>query len=427
MPVAETLRRYLERYAEPGSTQLAASVDHQQFQQVLVIPCFAEADDFLDQMNVPGGTDTLTIVVVNSPDNASAANHLRTRDLLAALRVQAVPNRLIIDRVSEPIPHRLGVGLARKIGADIAVALIAGGVVRTRWIYLSDADASLPADYFQTPLPTAGTILFGYRHKAAADKNPEATADIKKIAATADKNKEPATEQSELQRRADLYELHLRYYTWQLRSSGSSYGFSSLGSIISVSVDAYVAVRGVPKRNAAEDFYLLNKLAKVGPVTQLTRPVIQLAGRASTRVPFGTGPAMTAMPAHSEEYLSYAPATFDSLANTLTALTHCAAGGELMLTDNEARISLDTLGWARFEQQLRHTSAPRQRRRQIREWFDGFRTMRFVRLAAASYPDQPLLNSLRNLLSAAPDTSAETLLNRLIDDEKSVTILPDGI
>jgi len=398
MPVNPMLRRYRERYAEPGSAHLATGTQGRQFKQVLVIVCFAEADDFLDAMNIPGGMDTLSVVVVNSPDNANAEDRRRTLACLAALLARPAPNRLIVDRVNDPIPHRQGVGLARKIGADIAVELIDRDIVHTPWIYFTDADARLPADYFQTPLPAAGTLLFGYRHEAGDD---------------------------ELQRRADLYELHLRYYTWQLRRSGSSYGFSSLGSLLSVSAQAYAAVRGVPKRNAAEDFYLLNKLAKVAPVTQLIRPVVRLAARMSTRVPFGTGPALNTMPTASEDYLSYAPEAFDSLSNTLTALTRYAECGELALTDSQAFASLETLGWRRFEAQLQRITALRQRRRQIREWFDGFRTMRFVRLAAAEYPDQPLLATLRKLLSAEPGAPAETLLGRLIEDERSVTIWPD--
>jgi hypothetical protein len=131
------------------------------------------------------------------------------------------------------------------------------------------------------------------------------------------------------------------------------------------------------------------------------------------------------MPTASEDYLSYAPEAFDSLSNTLTALTRYAECGELALTDSQAFASLETLGWRRFEAQLQRITALRQRRRQIREWFDGFRTMRFVRLAAAEYPDQPLLATLRKLLSAEPGTPAETLLSRLIEDERSVTIWPD--
>ena len=56
--------------------------------------------------------------------------------------------------------------------------------------------------------------------------------------------------------------------------------------------DAYAAVRGFPKREAAEDFHLLSKLAKVGRVVGLRGEPIALSGRESERVPFGTGRAM---------------------------------------------------------------------------------------------------------------------------------------
>ena len=395
MTKTSVVEHYLHRYAEP-EIALAATIK-QPFDQVLVVPCYNEAEQFLTRMDVPGEERTLTIVVVNAPDNASARTLKNNRQLLSILQQQAKPWQLIIDRVSVPLPHRQGVGLARKIGADLALALIAAGRINRPWIYFSDADARLPADYFNADLPEAGSLLFGFRHRS---------------------------DDEQVQRRATLYELHLRYYAWQLQCAGSPYAFLTLGSTIAVAATSYAVVRGVPRRNAAEDFYLLNKLAKVAPVSILTQPVIELTARLSDRVPFGTGPALRRIPDDSEQFLSYAPEVFTLLADTLVSLNRFASVGAALALPDAAQGALQELGWRAMQSRLAALTSAVNRRRQLREWFDGFRTMRFVRLLAVVHPEVPLLKNLRRLLSAEPECAASELLRRLIEAEKPVTISP---
>lgn len=398
-PGKSPLDQYLSRYAEPETGSLGDARPTGIFKRALVVACYAEAEDFLQQMNIPDESETLIIVVVNQPDDAASAESARTHRLLNSLRqtvaATAAQNLLVIDRVTQPIPRRQGVGLARKIGADIAASLIAERKVASPWIYFSDADVELPRGYFQPRPPVSGTMLYPYRHRAAS---------------------------AEMQRRVDLYELHLRYYCWQLRDAGSRYAFPTLGSIMAVHAETYAQVRGVPKRNAAEDFYLLNKLAKIAPIVQLPEPIVSISGRASTRVPFGTGPALARIPEDSDRYLSYAPEVFGSLRATLTALEHLALHGDWQLDDSLAQSWLDTLGWQTFAARLAEVVDPVQRTRRIHDWFDAFRTMRYVRLAAHAFPDRPLLDSVRGLLpDATPSQTPAEVLELLIEREKRIT------
>ena len=48
-----------------------------------------------------------------------------------------------------------------------------------------------------------------------------------------------------------------------MKYARSPYAFHTIGSTMAVSANHYAKVRGFPKREAGEDFYLLNKLAKV--------------------------------------------------------------------------------------------------------------------------------------------------------------------
>ena len=127
------VQRYLSRYAQPESAAVL-DTDTGGQDKVLVIPCYDEAPDFLDDLLPPNAHDLLVIVVVNAPDNASRGARDRTLNLLRTLRgVTTKPlsvvaysratnvQLLVIDRAADDrlVPHRQGVGLARKIGADV--------------------------------------------------------------------------------------------------------------------------------------------------------------------------------------------------------------------------------------------------------------------------------------------------------------------
>jgi hypothetical protein len=46
----------------------------------------------------------------------------------------------LVER-SQGLPHKEGVGLARKIGCDIALSLYERGTLKSRWLHTTDADA----------------------------------------------------------------------------------------------------------------------------------------------------------------------------------------------------------------------------------------------------------------------------------------------
>lgn len=378
---------YLDRYAEPEIGQMPDLV--RQYDYILVVPCFDEAPNCLTDVVQELTARVLVIAVVNTPGNATPVQAHRTRlhwrtltdgaagpCVLATLTPYAdvlAVNRMLPDR---SIPRRQGVGLARKIGADIALAYIRRGAIDAQWVYLTDADARLPADYFTPPPTPAGCLVYPFRHRA-----------------------EPR-----LAARIDRYELRLRYYVNRLRYAGSPYAYHTLGSTIAIRADVLEAVRGVPKRNAAEDFYLLNKSAKVAPIyTPATTP-IELSGRDSHRVPFGTGPALAAMEM-AQPYLSYAPESFDLLAN---ANTYIGSLGEAPLS-REARAILDELGLPKFLASMRRQyKRPETQLRALHQWFDAFRSLRFVHVARRFYADVPLAGTLDALLGRC-DHSAKLI------------------
>ncbi len=421
MKLGVATSKYLDRYAE-SEVRLAGEIPGE-FEEVVVIPSYGEGCETARALasipTRPKGR-ILVIVVLNarsgSPQWVHEANALtraaliaqREVEVLLAQGAQLLPHPsgqlLLIDRASDDrfLPERQGVGLARKIGADVAAALIARGVVRSPWIHCTDADARLPGDYFEKldfekidTAQQAGTValLHPFHHQA-----------------------DPATERG----RAVLqYEVSLRYYVLGLRYAGSPYAYHSIGSTISVHARAYAEVRGFPRRRAAEDFYLLNKLAKVGNIESLRGTAIELSGRESERVPFGTGRAIRDALAQDAERRSvdslelYDPAVFSAFRAWIRTLDAFAQDEkECEPRALLARFQDPTFDVAALEAcldevdafaALKHASAHRRTRRDVRKHLhDHFDAFRFLKLAHAlrdrAHPSLPL----RDALARAP-------------------------
>ena len=382
----DPLRAYLSKHAEPRAEEYADRV-RQTYERALVVPMYDEPHNALQQVLVyhphlvnPSTTaaDTLIVAVINAPDNAEPNHLARTRSLLHELQQRNLKNLLCVDCASpgRTLPSRQGVGLARKLGTDIAAALFARGQLNGPWIYHTDADAVLPADYFAAPLPDVAAVVRGHQHFA---------------------------EDPTLAQAARLYEMHMAYYHTSLAQLGSRYAFPTLGSTIIVQAPAYASVRGYPRRDAAEDFYLLNKLAKIGDVIFQPTPRVQLQARPSQRVPFGTGPTLIRIAKQLADnpsgntFLSYHRDSFKLLADALDFLGDCAENSNAN-TRQEVITLLNELGFAKVRSNidLKYTTAER-RAMAYRDWFDAKRTLRFIHEARRYYPDQPLLQTLAAL------------------------------
>ncbi|MEZ4219485.1 MAG: hypothetical protein R3B13_01060 [Polyangiaceae bacterium] len=320
------LERYLERYAEPEI--VAARMARGRWDHVLVVPALAESPSFVTGFlpalaSAPGRA--LMIVVVNARVDSAHADQLANRHCveelssLGALQ-QLTPSAalvnlpegdlLLVDRGEAPrlFPRDQGVGLARKIGADIALALQVGGQLDARMIGFSDADAQLPRDYFARLASLDGVAIaaFPFVHTPAA---------------------EHALEQA-----SQEYELWLRYYVLGLAWAESPFAMHTIGSTLAIDVATYAHVRGVPKRLAGEDFHLVNKALKIGAGRRLRGAPVELEARRSTRVPFGTGPALERLESAGPMPFAH-PEAFSTLLHMHQALFRCSTERSLRPLD----------------------------------------------------------------------------------------------
>ena len=378
----DPIGKYLARYAEP---QMREHVVHSRFKSALVVPAYDEpVSAITDLLQTIEENDALLIAVVNIPANAPPDKSANSATLLKRLSNLSSSNLLLIDQVTKPLPRRQGVGLARKIGCDIALNLHNLGAITSPWIYTSDADVLLPGNYFSHTLSSSGAHVFTHRHESA---------DVA------------------LQSAVDLYDQHMAYYVAGLTYAGSRYAYPTLGSTIAVHAETYAQVRGFPKRNAAEDFYLLNKVAKVSSVRFTPEVEILIQARLSERVPFGTGPALTRILSEQSPFLSYDLRAFQALKTTLAALDGFAETG-VMEIDRTLLEIINSLGWQDRAARFVRAYKPAQRRRAVHDWFDGLKTLRFMHLAADQFPHQPLLETIKSL----PESIVATINRHLPRD-----------
>ncbi|MBP5547404.1 MAG: hypothetical protein J6X58_00745 [Bacteroidales bacterium] len=125
---------------------------------------------------------------------------------------------------------------------------------------------------------------------------------------------------NELNDRAMLrYEIYMRHYLINLLESNNPYAFTALGSAMVFPIWAYRRVRGITPLQGGEDFYLMQKFAKTGKILLSCNETVEPQGRPSSRVPFGTGPAIAkGIDYMNDTYPFYPHEGFEAVARTFS-------------------------------------------------------------------------------------------------------------
>lgn len=385
--------KYLSQYAEPESSNLQVP-GNLIFSHCLVIPAFAESADFVERIleNWPREKKLLVILILNRPTYCSAVDRKATD--LCIERSQALlnevllddghiswrksetrqPTFLLIDRCSDlPIPDQQGVGLARKIGCDIALRLHAMGKLLNNWVHTTDADAHLPLDYFSTKFTQGSAKIYPHNYIEASDDLKLAT---------------------------EIYEARNLAYQNGLANAGSAYSFNPTASLMALHLPSYAQVRGFPKKAAGEDFYILNKLQKIHGVQSLDSSPILLECRTSSRVPFGTGPAVAKLLESKQpeaEKIFYHPKCFEIFRIGLTGIRSIDPNlwQEYADIPTEFRNAIKSLTTDSVIQHLtkQYQNDKRQKNLGTKKnylyhldlWFDAFRTLKTIHFLRDNY------------------------------------------
>jgi hypothetical protein len=285
------------------------------------------------------------------------------------LKVCSHENHLIViinGTLSEwTLKNKEGVGRARRILGDITLYLYKQKKLNTALHRQIDADVRLPLDYFKTQLNqpfVAGTYPFFHSRGALSEYEF---------------------------RGLQEYEGFLRSYVEGLKFADSPYAFWALGSTLIFDLRAYEKIRGFPNVQAGEDFYFLSKIQSQGLVTQIDEISchaeldikLEIVGRKSTRVPFGTGRALERLE-NGGRYEKYPHEVFEKLKNVLYELERLSEHRNVeeffLQIPAHDHLNLKELKKS-FTGIFKQKATSRHYLRQLHQTFDGLQTFRWVR------------------------------------------------
>lgn len=251
----------------------------------IVIPVYDELDHIeevvasLERASTSPGVFEV-IVVVNHAADAPEAARRANLETLRRLEARETSYPLhVLDRASDSrayAPEIAGVGRARREGADIALARLASvGRALDGLLPCLDGDSPVAPGYIDDLL-------------AIFDAHPGMLAGVCRY-------RHPIPDDPSHARAMIAYEAWMRYWEAALVYTGTPYAFQSIGSCMVLTARGYALADGMPTLEALSDFYMLEKITKVGgrgAVRPLADPLVTPSARPSGRVPRGTGPSV---------------------------------------------------------------------------------------------------------------------------------------
>lgn len=350
-----------------------AGSDRSDFTAAIIIPALAEFESLPQTIAALALNraellqQTLIVIVVNN--RASASGELKADNLATLQWLQANPYPRLdlawVDAASGDfaLPEKDGVGLARKIGFDLALSRL--DWTRNPLLISLDADTAVDANYLaaifaQFEQSGCGGATVPFRHREADDVRQETA--------------------------IRQYELYLRSYLFGLQQAGSPYAYHTIGSAFSCRADAYIAAGGMNRRQAAEDFYFLQQLAKTSGVEMLSGTLVRPSARFSARVPFGTGRAVREQVAECRQSFQFSSANgfqilrqwlqcvADFIDDPAVSLLHQADALSPLLAEMLVELNFVST-WSQLQNNFADS---RKRMAAFHGWFDALRTRQLL-------------------------------------------------
>jgi hypothetical protein len=384
----DNVLRYLQKYstAEAGKWDLECN-SNLNIVNAVVIPAMAEYENLfrvlssLAENNSEYFPSTLVVFVINNsvshPDEVKKDNENSLRVLRAIINNESSFHGIVkkvndsglriglIDASSKgkELPEKdCGVGFARKAGMDSVLKIFDYDSPSKKVILSLDADCTVETNYldevirnFNEKKLSAAVINFSHQ----LENNVEAII---------------------------CYEIFLRYYVLGLKFAGSVYAFHTVGSAMACDYETYIKAEGMNKRKAGEDFYFLEKAAKITDIINIKSTTVYPSSRESWRVPFGTGPRLSRFQSKERnEYLLYNPRCFYILKDWLHLFHSPGMDNAKGILEKAGKIHKELLNFLcsqNFEEDFKRISANTkdeiQLLKQKVKWFDGFRTLKLI-------------------------------------------------
>lgn len=416
--IKETLRQYLGKYAGiryriEGNTPSPADI-------AIIIPIKNEFPGIcttIESLNNCEVSDNVFVTVIGVVNNSEAEepdiveNNRKSIEFFKSLEYKNKEGNIRVTYIDAASPGKAlpqksaGVGLARKIGMDEGLTLLKNP--DTGIIVCLDADCIVNKEYIKQ-----------IHHKFASLDLHAAVAMFQHQTDGADEAHQAAILQ---------YEIYIRFYACGLKAVHSPYAYLPVGSTMMFTGRIYMKAEGMNQRKAAEDFYFLEKVAKISPIYSIPEALVYPSGRTSRRVPFGTGPAVEDILAGKRDADKiYNPEIFFFLGKWLQLFyTEELYPADFYLTQAEAIHPgvYSYLGNPVIKREMEnflHHSKPGAGllKRKIR-WFDALKTLRMVHTIRDEFiPDISINESIKKLALlihvSAPESTSDAIENLTI-------------
>ena len=343
------------------------------FNQAIVIPAYSEFEflpDTLESINQNKPellNQTLVVVVVNNANNSPQSIKYNNQLTIQKINENNYQFTLaVIDAASPglelPLNHA-GVGLARKIGMDLALPHLTSP---QSLIFCTDADTQVSPDYlskvkqiFKSQNTSAAVI--GFSHLKSQD--------------------------SAINDAIGQYEKFLKTTAEKIQRAGSPYGYVSMGSTIVCTAEAYCAVGGMPRKKATEDFYFLQELTKYCGVHNIPETLVFPSPRPISRVYLGTGYRMEQIQKGFDiTNLYYSDDAYRYLSKWLQLGGHAWENSLNDLLKDIKSIHPNLIGFLKIEgietiwSKIQNNAPSKSHfTEQFHRWFDGLKTIRFLK------------------------------------------------
>jgi len=173
------------------------------------------------------------------------------------------------------------------------------------------------------------------------------------------------------------YEIYMRTYAINMWRIGSPYCFTALGSAIAIPVWAYRAVGGITPKLSGEDFYFLQKIVKTGQLLHWNSEMVYPATRLSSRVFFGTGPALIkGITGDWSSYPIYHHRHFDLISETYRTFNQLFEKDVPTPLDDFLLQKSGELPWGKLRKNFK---SPEKFIRACHEKIDGLRILQFLK------------------------------------------------
>ncbi len=364
---------------------------------IVMIPCLNEPEilrtlESLWSCN-PIESFCEVIVVVNDSETSSSEIkrfNWETYQTLYAWKKENDRTNLILHPIYAPdvVAKFAGAGMARKIGMDEAIRRFNAINNPNGTIVSLDSDCLVSPNYLQhiescfAENKSCFAATINFKHRVEEMNDPKQKRGIQ------------------------LYEDYLHYYKNALDFAGFPDSIYTIGSAFAVRAEAYVKQGGMNRRQAGEDFYFLNKLTKLGQITELKEVFVYPSARVSDRVPFGTGAAMTKWMNEAEDLnLTYNFAAFLDLkrlfnqVDSLFRLSEANYSGFKSYLPDSIQEYLQSLEFqVKLAEINQNSSTLITFRKRFFQFFDAFIILRFLNLAHQKYyPRQNLAEAITQL------------------------------